>query len=111
MDDQPRHVRIRTINDLCRSTFTGARIVTTAAFTDLPAGLKANVLERVRTFDAFDADNDPHHEHDMALFEESGERFFFKFDYYDETMSYGSDDPADTGKTRRVLTIGLASDY
>ncbi len=111
MDDQPSHVRIRTINDRCRGTFTGATIVTTAAFTELPAGLKAKVLERVRTFDAFSAENDPHHEHDMALFEEGDERFFFKFDYYDETMRYGSDDPADASKTRRVLTIGLASDY
>jgi Protein of unknown function (DUF3768) len=110
MDDQPRHVRIRTINDLSRRTFTGATIVTTAAFAELPNELKAKALERVRTFDAFDADNDPHHEHDMAIFEEGGKSFFFKFDYYDQTMRCGSDDPTDTGKTRRVLTIGLASD-
>jgi hypothetical protein len=106
-----RATRIRELNDLCRRTFTGAQIVVTAAFVELEAELKANALECVRTFKSFDGDNDPHHEHDMAFFEEGGERFFFKFDYYDESMRYGSDDPSDTGKTRRVLTIGLASDY
>ena len=111
MDDQPRHVRIRLINDRCRRTFSGAAIVVTAAFTGLPPDMKANALEHVRSFDAFNIDNDPHHEHDMAFFEEGGERFFFKFDYYDETTRCGSDDPTDTSKTRRVLTIGLASDY
>ena len=47
----------------------------------------------------------------MAFFEEGGERYFFKIDYYAPNMSEGSDDPADPSKTRRVLTIGLASDY
>jgi hypothetical protein len=106
-----RATRIREINDQCRQTFLGAAIMTTAAFAELPSELKAKALEQVRAFRDFDDDNDPHHEHDMAFFEEGGERFFFKFDYYDETMRFGSDDPSDTGKTRRVLTIGLASDY
>ena len=103
--------RIRELNDLCRRTFTGATIVTTAAFAALDPKLKANALQRVRSFNDFDGANDPHHEHDMAFFDEGGERMFFKFDYYDESMHFGSDDPSDTGKTRRLLTIGLASDY
>jgi hypothetical protein len=38
-------------------------------------------------------------------------RFFFKFDYYDPTMQFASDDPTDEVRTRRVLTVGLATDY
>ena len=47
----------------------------------------------------------------MAFLDESGERFFFKIDYYAPDMRHGSDDPADPARTRRVLTIGLAADY
>jgi hypothetical protein len=106
-----RSDRIRELNDLCRRTFTGAAIVATAAFMELSPELKATALERVRTFNEFDGDNDPHHEHDMAFFDEGGERFFFKFDYYDNDMRMHSPDPSDTGVTRRALTVGLASDY
>ena len=103
--------RIRELNDQFRNTFIGGAIVVTAAFDALPPEFKARTLQRVRTFDSFDADNDPYHEHDMAFFDEGGERFFFKLDYYSLDMRNGADDPADSKKTRRVLTIGLASDY
>ena len=106
-----RSDRIRTLNDLARKPFLGAQVVVTAAFAELHLQTKAMLLERVRTFNDFDEDNDPHHEHDMAFFEYEGERYFFKFDYYDKSMKYGSDDPGDPSKTQRVLTIGFASDY
>jgi hypothetical protein len=32
-------------------------------------------------------------------------------DYYDATMEFGSEAPADASKTTRVLTIMLASEY
>jgi hypothetical protein len=102
---------IRRINDRCRVSFTGCRIVVTAAFAEMNDHTKALALHRVRTFKDFGPDNDPHHEHDMAFFELDDERYFFKFDYYDESLQFGSDDPSDIEKTRRVLTIGLASDY
>ena len=103
--------QIRALNDRFRRSFCGGAIVVTAAFEALSIELKAEALQRVRTFDDFNTDNDPHHEHDMAFFEVMGTRFYFKHDYYSLDMRHGSDNPADPGQTRRMLTIGLASDY
>jgi len=56
-------------------------------------------------------DNDPHEEHDLGSFELAPETFFCKINYYDETFTYGSEDPYDSGKTTRMLTLMLASDH
>jgi hypothetical protein len=77
----------------------------------LPSDVKAIVIRRVATFSDFTADNDPHGEHDFGSFSVAGRKFFFKLDYYDATMTRGSEDPADPAKTTRVLTIMLASEY
>jgi hypothetical protein len=65
----------------------------------------------VQRFASFDADNDPHGEHDFGAFELAGQRLFFKIDYYDLELRYGSDDPANPDITRRVITIMLASEH
>jgi hypothetical protein len=53
----------------------------------------------------------PHHEHDFGVFEEGGHKIFFKLDYYDAAMGFGSEDPANPSKTIRVITIMPASEY
>ena len=69
----------------------------------------------VRDYDAFTEDNDPHGERDFGAFTyEEGkilEKIFWKIDYYDQALEYGSEDPADPEQTTRVLTIMLASEY
>jgi Protein of unknown function (DUF3768) len=65
----------------------------------------------VQRFDSFNADNDPHGEHDFGAFELAGQRLFFKIDTYDLELSHGSDDPANPNVTRRVITIMLAEEY
>ena len=58
------------------------------------------------------AHNDPYNEHDFGAFSQEGVgKIFWKIDYYDAAMKYGSEDPADPTKTTRVLTIMLASEY
>jgi len=68
-------------------------------------------VNAVRAFDAFTGDNDPHGEHDFGAFDLCEERLFWKIDYYDQDLRFGSPDPTDPAVTRRVLTIMLASDY
>ena len=68
-------------------------------------------VNAVRAFDAFTIDNDPYGEHDFGGFEIGGERLFWKIDYYDKDLAFGSPDTADPAVTRRVLTVMLASEY
>jgi hypothetical protein len=56
-------------------------------------------------------DNDPHGERDFGSLGLRGQRLFWKIDYYDLALEYGSPDPADPAVTRRVLTLMLADEY
>ncbi len=103
--------KIRVLNDHLRTTFTGGRVLITASIAELDHHLRARILLAVRDYREFGAENDPHHEHDIAFFEVDGERFFFKVDYYDLAAKFHSPDPADPERTCRVLTIGRHSDY
>jgi hypothetical protein len=68
-------------------------------------------VKAVREFNDFTESNDPHGEHDFGTFEIDGITLFWKIDYYDQNLEYGSPDPADPSVTRRVLTILLAEEY
>ena len=103
--------KIRALNDAFRTTMTGGRVMMTAGVDALPSDVKAMVIRRVATFSDFNADNDPHGEHDFGSFALAGRKFFFKLDYYDLAMEFGSEDPADPTKTTRVLTIMFADEY
>jgi Protein of unknown function (DUF3768) len=103
--------RIRVLDDNFRSTFIGGRVVMSSGVADLSLDVKAHVLLLVQTFTDFSADNDPHREHDFGSFEVAGEKFFWKIDYYDGDMMFGSEDPTDPDKTTRVLTIMLSHEY
>jgi hypothetical protein len=103
--------RIRSLNDAFRRTFVGGAVMITAGVEAMPLDQRRSLLQKVRDFTAFDDGNDPHHEHDFGAVDEGGERFFFKIDYYDLKMEYGSPDPADSAVTTRVLTIMRADEY
>ena len=105
--------RIRELNDAFRKSFDSnlGKPVLTSGVAALPDDVRAAAIRKTAIFDAFDADNDPHREHDFGGFELTGHRFFFKIDYYDPTMEFGSSDPADPSKTTRVLTLMLAEEY
>jgi hypothetical protein len=109
-DHKPSH-RIRILNDNFRSTFIGGRVVTTPGVAELPLDVKAYVLLNVQRFADFNAENDPHGEHDFGSFEFGGVTYFFKIDYYSPELDGGSEDAADPEKTTRVLTIMRADEY
>jgi Protein of unknown function (DUF3768) len=105
--------KIRELNDAFRATMDHrlGRVMMTAGVDALPSDVKAMVIRRVTTFSDFSTDNDPHGEHDFGSFMLAGRKFFFKLDYYDADMQYGSEDPANPAITTRVLTIMLAEEY
>jgi Protein of unknown function (DUF3768) len=47
----------------------------------------------------------------FGSFEVAGETFFWKIDYYDRSMMFGSEDPSVPEKTMRLLTIMLEREY
>ena len=108
---ETRTERIRALNDAFRTTFEGGRVFLTAGVEALPSDVTAMAIRTVATFSDFHDGNDPYGEHDFGAFELTGRRFFWKIDYYDRRLKWGSDDPADPEKTTRVLTIMLAEEY
>jgi hypothetical protein len=104
--------KIAALNDLARTAMgVACRLVQTAGVSALPARDQSAIRETVERFREFTTENDPHGEHDFGAFEHAGERILWKIDYYDKTLSFGSEDPSDPQQTVRVLTIMLASEY
>ena len=102
---------IRALNDAFRRTFVGGAVVVTGGVAAMPAEQRRSLLAKVRAFEAFGEDNDPHGEHDFGAIDEAGVRYFFKIDYYDRATVFGSPDPADPAVTTRVLTVMRADEY
>jgi hypothetical protein len=104
-------VRIRDLNDAFRKSFIGGKVMLTQGVDGLSDGDKMALLAKVRTFDDFNRDNDPHHEHDFVRVEHDGTTYYGKIDYYAKDMEGGSEDPTDPLQTCRVLTIMRADEY
>lgn len=98
-----KNLSIAQKNDLFRKMLSGCRVMLTAGVADHENQML--ILNAVRGFDQFTEDNDPYGEHDFAFFEVGGEKFFFKFDYYDSDYEFFQEDG------NRVLTIGYADEY
>jgi hypothetical protein len=104
--------KIAELNDQLRTHGAGnGRVMVTRSIRDLGPEFEIAARQEVRAFDAFTADNDPHGEHDFGSFDLQGHTVFWKIDYYDPSLSKGSEDPSDPLQTHRVLTIMLAEDY
>ena len=106
-----RGLRIAELNDQFRRTLGDGRVMMTAGVSARGTEFVAKVVAAMQAFTNFDRDNDPHHEHDFGAFEVEDHRLFFKIDYYAPDMQHGSEDPADTAKTVRVVTLMLAEEY
>jgi hypothetical protein len=109
--------RIRQLNDKLRTTFRGGKIAITPgvmALGDLPT-----ILKQLREFSAFTSDCDPEGVHDFGAFKYNGAShitgegplIFFKFDYYDKELMFGSPNAANPEVTCRICTLMLSSEY
>jgi hypothetical protein len=108
------------LNDLCRlGRLASARIVITRncleALSDPDKDISGflaqmHISAKLRNY-SFEGDDDPHGERDFGCFEVAGHKLFWKIDYYDPSLEFGSKDPTDTAQTTRILTVMLASDY
>lgn len=125
----PEHLdAIRRLNDAARERPGIASIANvTAGFHALPDADRFAALAAIVSFSKFDGNNDPCGEHDFGAVYRlpSGgwtqdrpnddnaiaETVFWKVDYYDSTLTYGSEEPWDDRQTKRVLTIMLAGEY
>ena len=113
-----RTERIRELNDALRTSprTIGVRLACDELVITSGVAARGNAfidraMKAVREFSDFNEGNDPHGEHDFGIFELDGISLNWKIDYYDRAYLYGSEDPSDPEKTRRVLTILLAEEY
>jgi hypothetical protein len=83
----------------------------TAGVDALGPAVVAQLIDRLRSYDEFDEGNDPYGEHDFGAFEHGGQKYFWKIDYYDPSLCFGSADPSDSANTVRVMTLMLADEY
>ncbi|GAB1856131.1 DUF3768 domain-containing protein [Flavobacteriaceae bacterium MHTCC 0001] len=74
---------------------------------------RLDAVLKIKAYDNFNENNDPHGEHDCGRFqlESNKQDIIWKIYYYDTNYKYGSEDPSDLSKTRRVLTVMLPSEY
>ena len=87
------------------------KVVLTPGVDSLNLKDKEKVFASVKYYGNFTKDNNPWGEKDFGAFNFKKERYNWKIDYYDNTMSFHSPDKTDPDKTVRVLTIMKASEY
>lgn len=105
---------IAKLNDNLRKNIfdpnINGQIVLTSGVSSLPFAFA--IIEQVKNFNNFNEHNDPYGEHDFGEVLINNIKFFWKIDYYEnKEMQYGSEDPSDSEKTFRVLTIMKGDEY
>ena len=107
----PRAEQIARLNDTLRKTGTGGTVVVTSGVMNLTGFDAATLTEVLAKYEDFDSDGDPHGERDFGTLTMFGADLLWKIDYYDPSLEFGSDDPADPSVTKRVLTLMLAGEW
>lgn len=111
MPQSENNRQIAALNDAFRTSFNGGILLMTSGIQALPEDVQVEILYKVRTFDDFTPDNDPHGEHDFGSLTVRGHQVFWKIDYYDLSMKFHSENATDPRLTNRVLTVMLAGEY
>jgi hypothetical protein len=109
---QSQAEKIATLNDAFRNAMgLAGKVYQTPGIAALSPEDRSAIREKVENFNDFTLGNNPYGERDFGAFDHNGDRIFWKIDYYDTTLTEGSEDPSDPKQTVRVLTIMLASEY
>ena len=87
------------------------KYLVTKGISELPLPEQFAITIKVREFNNFNENNDPYGEHDYGKFQHNSNDIMWKIDCYDENYAYGSEEPSNPSKTRRVLTAMLAHEY
>lgn len=127
-DPAQRAEATRRLNEQARSNpGIACHANITIGFQSLSDADRIGALSQIIAFANFTGENDPHGEQDFGAVyrlasgewtqhrpqkdEEISETVFWKIDYYDNALEFGSEAPWDDAKTTRVMTIMLASEY
>ena len=110
MNEQSRKQKIVELNDKLRTTMAGGKVLCTSDLAAKGPVFQIAAMALVSTFTDFNANNDPHGEHDFGQVDVRGTPVFWKIDYYDLDMTMHSPDEADESVTCRVLTLMLSGD-
>ncbi|MCU7838884.1 MAG: DUF3768 domain-containing protein [Candidatus Thiodiazotropha sp. (ex Troendleina suluensis)] len=103
---------IRSLNDRFRMKGIGnGSVMITIGIQNQGEVFVSQAAAAIRSHTTFTKDSDPWNEHDFGVVEVASEKVFWKIDYYDTSLTAGSEDPANEAITHRVLTIMLASEY
>lgn len=96
---------------MLRTKGRGGRVFVTKGVHGLPSFDASLLLRAIADYAQFEADNDPFGERDFGALNLFGAKLFWKIDYYDRNLKFGSSDPTNMDATIRVLTVMLESEY
>jgi hypothetical protein len=101
-----RRAKIVALNDRLRTTFQGGRVQMTPSVYELDPRLRGRALSVLARYEKFHPDS----EHDCGTFIFAGFSFEWRIEYRSKDGTSVSPDPADPGKTLRVLTLYAIDD-
>jgi len=110
-DSLSNEEKIAALNDEIRCKGLGGRIMITSGIQELGQSALLQIRMMIATFDEFNEDNDAHGERDFGMIKYNDETIFWKIDYYDKELEFGSPDPTNPDVTTRVMTIMLDNEY
>lgn len=107
-----RSERIRVLNRKYRKLVPlSPDLMITSSVQNVLGDFLSELFIAIRDFDDFNEGNDPHGEEDFGSVTVRKREFWWKIDYYDKNLEWGSSDPSDPSVTRRVMTVFLPEEY
>lgn len=110
-EERRRAQKIARLNDQLRREAPQGAFLMTSGVRALGSETIDRIVKIIREYRDFSDLSDPYGEHDFGAFSVDDSRLFWKIDYYDLTVSFGSHDPTDPSMTTRILTVMLAEEY